>query len=121
MADRRPYLIATVIVVASLTVGAASLLEAYRLRQGATSANSDEGDSGVALKPSSATKLPAGTKRLAPAEDGEIRGIVMCGRCIWGIGDSCNVMIWDQQEQHVTVVLPNEKLAKLKQQLDGSG
>ena len=120
MADRRPYLIVTVIVVASLTVGAASLFQAYRMRQAATSANSDEGYSGVALKPSAATKLPAGTELLAPAEDGEIRGIVMCGRCIWGIGDSCNVLIWDKKGQHVAVVLPNEQLKRMER-LTGDG
>ncbi len=121
MVDRRPYVIATVIAVASLAVGGIALIQANRMRQAATPTASGEDDWDLVLNPSAALKLPAGTKLLSPDENGEIRGMVVCGRCIWGIGDSCNVMIWDQQEQHVTVVLPNEKLAKLKQQLDGSG
>ena len=122
MTDRRPIIIVTVIAVASLTVGAVSLMQAKRIQQQAARPSDSDGRStgDVVLSSADVSKLPAGIKLLAADDDAQVRGVVLCGRCIWGIGDTCNVMIWDKQGQRVLTVLPNEQLTELGK-LRGSG
>ena len=122
MTDRRPFIIVTVIAVASLTVIAVSLMQSNQIReQSASSSDSDGRSTGdVVISSAAASKFPAGTKLLPASEQSQIRGAVLCGRCIWGIGDTCNVMIWDKQGQRVLTVLPNEQLTELGK-LRGSG
>lgn len=59
-------------------------------------------------------KLPAGTILLAPSESAEIRGEAVCGHCKWGIGESCNLMLWDRDGQHVVQILPNQQLSEIQ-------
>ena len=122
MTDRRPYIIATVITVASLTVGAVSLMHSKRLQQQFLHASDSNGRStgDVVLRSTAASQLPEDTRLLPASERTQIRGVVLCGSCIWGIGDTCNVMIWDKQGQHVVTLLPNEQLTELGK-LRGSG
>ena len=54
-----------------------------------------------------AAKLPAGTLALAPADAAEVRGVVVCGNCSWGIGDVCNTMVWDKAGHHVVALDAN--------------
>lgn len=122
MTDRRPFIIVTVIAVASLTVGAVLLMQANRIRDPAVPRSDSDGRStgDVIISSTDVSKLPAGTQLLPATERSQIRGIVLCGRCIWGIGDTCNVMIWDKEGQHVLTVLLNEQLTELGK-LRGSG
>ena len=113
MADRRPYIIALVVTVASLAVGAVSLLKMRPRERAPESLGSESGSSGGLIIPTSAlSRLPVGTRLLDETGNGRVQGVVLCGRCVWEIGNTCNVMLWDGQ--HVLAVLPSEKLDALE-------
>lgn len=86
MTDRRPFIIVTVIAVASLTVGAVSLMQANRIRDPAVPRSDSDGRStgDVIISSTDVSKLPAGTQLLPATEQSQIRGIVCCVGAAFG-------------------------------------
>ncbi len=110
--DKRPIAIAIVISTASLTVGAGALLFARHTATAAASAGGEKASCGMPLAASAATKLPKGTTLLASTEQ-EFIGKAICGHCAWGIGDGCNVVLWNKEKKHAVFLMPSEKLTEL--------
>lgn len=116
--DKRPYVIAAVISVASLAVAAGAVVSG-RKQVAAASGKEETASCGMPLGKALASKLPEGTMLLPPAENAEFKGSAVCGKCKWGIGEFCNTMLWDKEGHHVVALLPNERLTEL-QKLTGT-
>lgn len=116
--DKRPYIIAAVVSVASVAVAATAVVSSRKQVTAATG-KEELASCGMPLGKGLATKLPEGTTLLAPAESVEFTGSAVCGKCKWGIGEFCNTMLWDKDKHHVVALLPNERLTEL-QKLTGT-
>jgi hypothetical protein len=126
--NRRTYVVVGAVVVASLTVGVAgavALVEARRMVAAAAS-DAKASDSAAPAKAPVATvigkadaaRLPADRVLLPAADAAECRGVVVCGHCVWGVGEVCHKgVLWDEAKRHVVFLLPNEKLAELQEKL----
>jgi tetratricopeptide (TPR) repeat protein len=110
--DRRPWVVAAVVSVVSLSVAAGAVLT--RSRGAAVSPDREIASCGMPLGPSAASRLPKGTVLLESAEAATVTGKAVCGHCAFGVGESCNTMIWNHEGKHAIALVPGEKLAELQ-------
>jgi tetratricopeptide (TPR) repeat protein len=110
--DRRPYVVAGVVSAASLAVAVGTVV-LHRSAPPAEAAGAQEKAScGMALGRSAASLLPKDTELMPGSAEAEFTGKALCGHCTWGIGDSCNTVLWDKEHRHAVMLLPGEQLTE---------
>jgi len=125
--SRHPYLVVILLCVASVAAGAGGTATflALRKKPAADPPTAPAQPKATAEKPAAAlagatdpARLPADRVLLPAAAAAECRGKVVCGHCEWQFGTVCRKdVLWDAENRHLVVLLPNEKLAELQEKL----
>jgi hypothetical protein len=117
---RRPTVIVTLLTVGLLVTGVMVYLAVRPPGQGTS--RPDHTEPGPppanALAHEDQARLPTDRVLLPAAAAAECRGLVVSAESRWGAkGLREKSVLWDEAKRHLVVLLPNEKRARLQEQL----